>query len=405
MKRFGWLLALTLTGCGEVLELGLPDVTAQSLARFDIPYATPGNRVSLHVDGPNAFPALERLIQTARRSLYIETFIWHDDATGKRIAHLLIDAQRRGVDVRILVDSLGLRMSSGGPKDVQMITWMRQQGLNVREFNPLVLNHRGLPVTHRKLYIADGQRFLSGGINIGDEYANGWHDLLFEVHGQAAGLVALEFSYNWKFTTGEELAVEPARPEGNATVGIIVTDPHRKRYDLRETTLRLLGEAKKSIRLIMPYFSDDELIGGLKAAAKRGVQVQVILPVSNDERTFGYINSAETVDLLTAGVQVRFYHGAQIEGRFVERFSHVKFLMVDDEIASVGSANGDRRTMVANHELNALIRDPGFIEEAHRELWGPDWAQSREASLLELEKRSTKEKVFGAVLRGIDRFL
>jgi cardiolipin synthase len=382
------------------------------LANRGLRRMTAGNDAQLYVDGRTAYPALEKLIQGAKKTLYIETMIWHNDETGRRIAQAVVDAKKRGVDVKIMVDSIGQNFGTGRHSDPTLLAWMRSQGVEAHTFNENFATHQGVPITHHKVYIADNERFLTGGMNIGNEYEHEWHDMLVGIEGPAAREVAREFGLNWTRTTGQTLdipAASPieklrAHPPGTAAVGIAVTDPVSRRYEMRQTNLRLINEAKHHIRVEMPYCSDDDMMNALKAAAQRGVNVEFIMPGVNDTGTFGTMNPTEAVSLVKAGVKVRFYDGGTVDGQAIERFSHLKMMIVDDAVAQVGSGNWDHRTFHNNHELNAYVADPAFVGTLKQSLWDKDWTESRPATLESLDQRRTIDKVQGVLLRAIDRF-
>lgn len=373
-----------------------------------------GNQVSLFVDGRTAFPALVDLIRGAKSTLYIETMIWHNDDTGRRIAEEVVAARKRGVDVKVLVDSVGQHFGAGRNNDPKLLAWMRAQGVDVHTFNPRFLSANGVAITHHKLYIADNERFLSGGMNIGNEYEHDWHDMLFQVQGPATREAVSEFAINWAKTTGKRLAVSPAAAAapainpspGTAAVGIAVTDPDGRRFELRQTTLNLIGSAKHSIRVQMPYNSDDALMEALKAAARRGVNVEYIMPAySNDSILFDKLNLAEAQALAKAGVKVRLYGAGTEAGRAEQRFSHLKMMLIDDVVASVGSANADFRSFRNNNELNAYIADPEFTRTIRQDIWDKDWQGAKPVTAEELRRRPPVNRMAGAFFEVFDRFM
>ncbi|MBC7545501.1 MAG: phosphatidylserine/phosphatidylglycerophosphate/cardiolipin synthase family protein [Candidatus Sericytochromatia bacterium] len=373
---------------------------------------TQGNQVQLYVDGRTAFPALEKLIDGAKKTLYIETMIWHNDETGKRLAQKVVDAHKRGVAVKVIVDSVGLNFGTGRNNDLALMEWMRAQGVDAYAFNPNFVSKDGVAITHHKLYIADNEQFLSGGINIGKEYEHEWHDMLFGVKGPAAHTVAEEFAINWGRTTGHYLTIPPLAAAkksaksvpANAAVGFAVTDPIGRRYELKRATLQLINEAKHHVQIQMPYCSDDDLMRALQGAAKRGVTVDFIMPGTNDTGSYRTMNRAEAHKLLKAGANVRFFAGGTVDGREISRFSHTKMLIIDETVAVVGSGNADYRTFHNNNELNAYIADPKFVATLRAELFEKDWKESRAATRKELEQRPLKEKLMGHLYETLDRF-
>lgn len=410
----GTLKPLNRDGMSLGLRRAAPAVANPlQLADRGLRHISTGNEAHVYADGRNAYPALHDLVRSATKTLYIETMIWHNDEAGRGLAQEVVDARKRGVDVKIMVDSVGLHFGTGRNNDPKLLDWMKSQGVDVQVYNKGFLSHQGVVITHHKLYIADNERFMTGGMNVGNEYKDDWHDMLVSIEGPAARDVAREFAINWTRTTGQTLTIpEPSAaeklrttPPGTAAVGIAMTDPIGHRFEMKGTNLRLINEAKRHICVQMPYNCDDSMMEALKAAARRGVNVEFIMPGVNDEGTFGAINPSEAEDLIKAGVHVRIFNGGTIDGQPVARFSHLKMMIIDDAVAQVGSGNWDHRTYHANNELNAYVGDPTFIAELKHDVWDKDWQESDAASLTSLGRRPLTEKIKGKLLRALDYLL
>jgi cardiolipin synthase len=382
------------------------------------------NRITFHVSAEASRRALLDAVKQAESSFYIETFIWHDDQTGRALADALI-ARKREVEsqggrfeVKILLDAIGLRFSDGADKTV--IDHMRKNGLDVRMFSPTFFSSgRIAPLTHHKLYIADGDQVITGGRNIGDEYLletvegpngirfPGWHDLLFTISGDETGRIRDAFFKNWERSGGQRsttLAAIVPDPTGGVAVETITTDPHARQYGIREAHDRLVRNAEREIVAIYPYFSDDRLIKGLIAAKKKNpaLSVKVLLPgirqVGKQGLLYELLNEESAAQLLAAGGEIRMYVGE----RGAERFSHFKGLAVDTEILSLGSANADARTYKNNHELNTLIDDVPTAQEFKRQVIDPDWAIARPVTQAELKRSKLTRRIARKVLEFFD---
>ncbi|MEB3222254.1 MAG: phosphatidylserine/phosphatidylglycerophosphate/cardiolipin synthase family protein [Candidatus Sericytochromatia bacterium] len=368
------------------------------------------NAVALHVTADESREAILAAIRTAREAFWIEIFIWHDDASGREIADALIARKRlaasRGetFDAKVLVDWSGLRDGAATGKENTIVQRLREGGVDVLEFNRGGVDPtaRGVtPITHRKLFIQDGSRFLSGGRNIGDEYLRphfinprnqqeyAWHDLMFTITGEETQRVQREFLKNWVNAGGELPAQLPAargQAGGSAWVQTVVTDPHRKKTELRDTHLKLIRYAEREIQLVYPYLSDDALIEELLAAKRRNpaLAIKVMLPGKGERGLpgllFGNLNLETARQLTAAGVEVRFVDVRPHGEEWVQAFSHFKALVVDGKVLSLGSANGDARTLTHNHELNAVIRDPKLARDFVTRVLGPDWEKARPAA-------------------------
>ncbi|MBM3268148.1 MAG: phosphatidylserine/phosphatidylglycerophosphate/cardiolipin synthase family protein [Candidatus Sericytochromatia bacterium] len=390
--RRGFLafMVAALTACGQPLTAGLSGQTAGKAAiraqeleraaqidRAIEPHVarktTRDNDARLYMDGAAGFAALRELIGIARKSIWIETFIWHNDATGIAIAQLLRKRALEGLDVRILVDAAGT--AEKNDRDVQRI--LRDYQVPVRYFNPFVLKGANLHVSHRKLYLADGVRALTGGMNIGVEYEHDWHDLLVGVTGSAARQMHAEFAQGWNDSQDgppEELVIpgDPADPPGGAVaVRVAVTNlpPGKPRCEeIKNAHWAAIRAAKKRIRTFHIYLADPDYIAELRKAVERGVKVELLIPSANDFEAFKFINRHWAGKLLDAGATIKVYES---------RFSHIKYLSVDGAWVSLGSANADSRSFYENEELNLLFSDPAFTQEADRRVFEQDWAEAR----------------------------
>ncbi|MEB3196463.1 MAG: phosphatidylserine/phosphatidylglycerophosphate/cardiolipin synthase family protein [Candidatus Sericytochromatia bacterium] len=364
------------------------------------------NQVNLHVTADESREAILRAIRDSRESFWIEMFIWRHDTSGRAIAQALIDRKQRALaegkpfDAKVLIDWSGLRDVSKPGQDTEIVDFLRQGGIEVLTFNRGGVDPSAAgvtPITHRKLFIQDGHRFLSGGRNIGDEYLQqtfinpknqkeySWHDLMFTIEGPETGRVQLEFLKNWVRAGGslpKYLPAAQAAPGGTAWVQSVTTDPHARSTELRDTHLKLIRYAEREIRLVYPYFSDDQMMAELIAAKRRHprLKVKVLLPGKGERGIpgliFGNLNLESARQLLAAGIEVRFLEKRPEGPERVEAFSHFKALAVDGKVLSLGSANGDARTLAHNHELNAIIRDPRLAENFIQRVLEPDWASA-----------------------------
>ncbi|MEB3299770.1 MAG: phosphatidylserine/phosphatidylglycerophosphate/cardiolipin synthase family protein [Candidatus Sericytochromatia bacterium] len=340
---------------------------------------TADNAVALHVDGAEGFGALHDLVRSARKSLWIETFIWHHDATGIALAKALRERKRAGVDVRVILDTFGSRHWE---TDRAVTTILTDAGIPVRLYNRKLVRSADLHLTHRKLYLADGTRGLTGGMNVGDEYAASWHDLLVDVRGSAAWLMHREFQADWNSSgdgPNESLDLVPGPvPAGHHVAALAVTNPRdpRRKHELHGALVRTLRAARERIRMFHIYVSEDTLIDELVAARRRGVEVQVLLPVANDSKIFRTVNKHYGRIMRDAGIDVRL---------FDRNFSHVKYWSIDDRMVILGSANADARSMFENLEVSLAFTTPGFVSEAERRIFEADWATSRPPTDHDLE--------------------
>ncbi|MFP5502196.1 MAG: phospholipase D-like domain-containing protein, partial [Candidatus Sericytochromatia bacterium] len=245
-------------------------------------------------------------------------------------------------------------------------------------------------------------------LSAGHEEAS-WHDLLYTVRGNETGRIIDEFFKNWVRAGGKKPAQTPVvipALGGSARVESVLTNPHTGFQGLREAHSKAIKAATKEIVAIYPYFSDDQLVKELIAAkqAKPGLSIKVIMPANKEASHEGSLYSAlnkETArQLLEAGIEVRMFDGGD-----VQRFSHLKAMLFDNQLLSIGSANGDARTYNANHELNTLIQDPKAVSEFRAKIVKPDWAASQPVTLAELKGQSLWDKLKQKVLEALDFLL
>ena len=324
---------------------------------------TSGNTAGLLVDGDATFNAIFKAIEGATEYLLIQFFIIRDDTLGRRLVESLKKKAREGVRVCLLFDEIG---SIALP--AKFTSTLQAEGVHVHPFrstrgwgNRFQINFRN----HRKIVVADGHSAFVGGHNVGEEYLGQskrfghWRDTHVVVSGPAVMAVQWSFVEDWHWATGEILEL-PARrseaPPPGAGVRTIVL-PTGPADDISTCTLLFLAaisSARKRLWITSPYFVPDETVyDALQLAAIRGVDVRIMLPAKPDHllvylSSFSYLESAERVG-------VKFY-------RYQAGFLHQKVMLIDDDLAAVGTANLDNRSMRLNFELTLLFADEPFAQ-------------------------------------------
>lgn len=365
----------------------------ETLARRTFNNATP----KMHIDGAEAYPAMERVIDNAKESLYVETFIFHDDESGRKIAQKIAKKKKEGLDVRVIIDGLGLKLKKN---DIRIYEYLKSEGVNVQIYNKTLLGLHGINITHRKLIIADGEVGVTGGMNFGDEYEKVWHDSMTEFQGEVVQDMQREFLVDWKRAGGNSPKNPPVlkagKVYGNVPLRVVVTTAHeqKKRYQIQDSTLTLIKNAKKKITFFGAYFSDDKLIDNLVEARKRGIDVELIVPKKGDSKIFDKLNELTAKKMIKSDIKFFFY---------LPRFSHIKAAIIDD-FAVVGSANTDARSFRENQELNVIVEDPAFKQDLENRLVAKDISQSQ---LQDMEKVKVPfgRKVAQTFLEIVDYYL
>ncbi len=342
----------------------------------------PGNRVEPLRDGDEAYPVMLEAIQQARRTISFMTYIFDRDEAGLTFARALGEAVRRGVEVRVLVDAMGLRYSWPS-----IIHTLRRNGVKCARFLPsfspahlLSLNLR----THRKILVADGRVGFTGGMNIRAgqvlkrQPRSPVQDIHFRVSGPVVTQMQEAFADDWRFTTGESLRGDAWFPKPESAGPVLargVPDgPDEDFEKLRWTLLGALAIARYSVRIVTPYFlPDTALISALNLAAKRGVQVDILLPSRTNLPFVGWASCAMWWQVLEHGCRIWLTPPP---------FDHSKLTLVDGCWVLLGSANWDARSLRLNFEYNLECYDA----ELARRLEGLIEAKRKIAHLVTLEE-------------------
>lgn len=373
-----------LAGCGAPATTGLPLVSGgqQPMSAGDMMKArafqaaiagqaaqpvTWNNRISLHPDR-EAFPELMRLLDSAKKSIYMETFELHNDDTAVQIVKKLVEKHQAGVEVRVIIDRIGLKSSHG-----QSYKRLIDAGVPTVIYGPFPYwrnGEKGLNITHRKLYLVDGDRGLTGGMNLGDHYFVRDHDMLWKVEGEAAYALHKEFATDWKLGKGAKpvnLGPAPTGSYGSEPIGVAVTSPREKgrEQEIYNTLIKAVDNARTRIDMGYPFFWDDRLVNRLIAAEARGVQVRVIM--TKFSQTFTHMLDRYTAKQAgPKGVDLKWYSSS--------RYAHIKYTAIDDSFLAIGSSNGDSLTFYNNQELDLLLTNPQTVALFRSRVSEPDWA-------------------------------
>ena len=345
---------------------------------------TKGNKVTLLIDGPATYAAMFKAMQDAQDHINLETFIIEDDAMGRKFSDLLLKKQAEGVQVNLIFDSVG---SIGTP--TAFFQRLRDGGVQVVEFNPInpfktrkkwILTHPD----HRKILIADGRVAITGGINIssvystrlsGREPAEGtplpWRDTDVQIEGPAVAEFQKLFLETWRRQEGPELSGRDYFPDlkeaGGALVRVVGSIPGQDNRITFIVYVSAITFAERSVHMTNAYFiPDDQTLEALAGAARRGVDVKIIVPATTDSkmalRAQRYTYSA----LLKAGVKI-------YERRNV--LLHAKTAVIDGVWSTVGSTNMDYWSLLSDDEVNAVVLSREFAVEMEQ-MFANDLAES-----------------------------
>ncbi len=335
-----------------------------------------GNRVDLLIDGEATFRSILEGIDRAQSYVLVQFYIVHDDDLGRALKERLIARAKEGVRVYFLYDEIG---SHGLPESYKRE--LREAGADIREFNTrkgrrnrFQLNFRN----HRKIVVTDGRVAWIGGHNVGDEYLGKdpkfghWRDTHVRIEGPAVLKAQISFSEDWYWATNAmpdvQWSVQAAADGSDARVLVIPTGPADELESANLMFVHAINSARKRIWIASPYFVPDHaVIVALQLAGLRGVDVRVLVPDEPDHlavylAAFSYFDEAGKTG-------AKFY-------RYQDGFLHEKAMLIDDDVATIGTANFDNRSFRLNFEVTAVVADPSFIQDVEN-MFERDFAHAR----------------------------
>jgi cardiolipin synthase len=315
----------------------------------------------VHTNGDGAFPAMLDAIGRARHRISFETYVYDSGEVADRFTAAFEAAARRGVDVRLVLDSIGAKKI-----DPAHVERLKAAGCQVAWFNEVggfeleELNYR----THRKSLVVDGDVAFVGGIGVADYWARDtdrgprWRDTQIEVHGPAAVYVEGSFNENW-IESGE--VVEPdLLPHEDGPAGRARSIVVRSGYQVGTSRMKLLyllamAAARRTLDIESSYFITDESTRwSLSEARRRGVRVRLVVEGDiTDAKPVKFAGRATYARLLEQGIEIYEYQPAMM---------HVKAVIIDGVLSIVGSANFDNRSLELNDELNVAVFDPSLAK-------------------------------------------
>jgi cardiolipin synthase len=384
-----------------------PDMKAMAVleeAATGVPLIA-GNKVTLLFDGPATMKEMFAAVQAAKSSINLETYIFDQDEVGIQFADALIEKQKQGVTVNVLYDSVG---TLGTP--AAFFERMRSAGITLLAFNPVnpaarkgkwELNNRD----HRKLMVVDGLIAFTGGINISSTYANssffrsrskpensdgkkvGWRDTHVKIEGPAVSALQWAFVNNWVHQEAGDLPEQnyfpPLTPVGDKIVRVLANDPDGG-FEIYKSLILAIQESKKTVHITSAYFvPDQQTVDALISAAKRGVDVRLVLPGVTDHGLVLHAGRAFYDQLLAGGVKIFHLQVAVL---------HAKTAVIDGTWSTIGSANIDRRSFIHNYELNVIVLDPAFGRDMEA-AFAEDLRDSKEVSAEEWSHRPWADRL------------
>lgn len=336
---------------------------------------TGNNRLVVFKTGKEKFDDLLPALRAAKQSIHLEYFNFRNDSISKELFAILVRKAAEGVKVRALFDGFG-NSSNNRPLRTRHLDSLRARGVEIYEFDPIRfpwINHV-FHRDHRKIVVIDGVVAYTGGMNVADYYITGkpefgeWRDIHTRVEGDAVGELQKVFLNFWNRVThqnvhgaeyypGERdarndfgmLKQDTTPTAGSKIIGVVNRDPCETPRIIHDTFVHAIEHAEKQILIINPYFTLCRHIKrALKKAARRGVDVQIMVSQKSDIPVTPRVVEYNAHKLMKAGAKMYFFTGG---------FHHSKIMMVDSLYAFVGSANLNSRSLSFDYECNMLVAD------------------------------------------------
>ena len=330
-----------------------------------------GNKVEIHFDGDAAYHAMLEAISAAEHYVHLEMYMFLSDAIGNTFAQALSSKAKEGIPVRVIYDSIG----SSAADPMQWAT-MRDAGVIVSEYHPVAPWRKRAGIfgrNHRKNLIIDGIIGFTGGMNLGDPWSyqhfkeKAWRDTQIQLTGPAAHDLALLFHDSWLYCTDEKLEIAPHQPReepyGRSRCMVVGSRGLGSRKQIRKLFSVHLDQARQSVKMTMPYFVPPRrLRRSMRRASQRGVDVSLLLPRNSDVQVVDWLREGLYPSLLRWGVNVIEYLGPTL---------HAKTMVIDDNLAVIGSNNFDILSVLMNRETAIVVFDDQVTEELNRQ-WEND---------------------------------
>ncbi|MFI9344836.1 phosphatidylserine/phosphatidylglycerophosphate/cardiolipin synthase family protein [Streptomyces sp. NPDC052773] len=366
--------------------------------------ATEGNALTVLRNGDEIFAAMLAAIRSAEHTVDMMTFVYWKGDIAREFAQALADRARAGLRVRLLLDGFGSRLI-----ETEQLETMRRAGVQVawfrkpRRLSPLKQNHR----CHRKVLVVDEETAFTGGVGIAEEWCGNarnpheWRDTHVEVRGPAVDGIAAAFAQNWA-ECHDELFDErdrfiEHRPQGDAIVQVVRGSASLGWQDMQTLIRVILESAEVRFRLATAYFSPDAyFIELLCAAARRGVDVEIVLPGPHtDKRVCRLAGQHFYEDLTACGVKIYQYQPTMM---------HAKVITVDHVAALIGSTNFNRRSLEHDEEVMLAVLDPAFTATLD-EHFDDDVAASELIRAGRWRKRSLLQRAREVTVQPVRHFL
>jgi cardiolipin synthase A/B len=381
------LTVLVLMGISAIRNRGSKTKTFPHMKFEEVQVGS--NRLLIYDYGRDLFNDMLAAIDEAQECIYIESYIWKDDEVGWEFKMHLEEKAAEGIAVYVIFDAFAnlvvprsFKASFAAP--IHLIQYQAFRGLRQ------MLDPRHYSLDHRKVMVVDGKVGFIGGYNIGTPYANEWRDTHLRISGPAAADLASSFVDIWNRSCrkGNAIARRYQR-HFDPLINLRGNDAQRLTFPIRDMYIDAIDKAQQAILLTNAYFVPDHvLLVALKNAAKRGVDVRVLVPWVSNHIVTDWVSHAYFKECLEGGVRIFSYHHTML---------HAKTCTIDDKWSTIGTANLDRLSSVGNFEINVEIYSSQLARQM-RELFECDTDDTFELTLEEWNHRPLYVKISETIL-------
>ncbi len=368
-------------------EIGEASAPFRYLYNLQQSLVSQGDKLTLLNNGEAFFPALFDAIEKAKKHIHLEYYIFTSDDVGNRLADLLIQKKKQGLEIRVIVDGVGSNKIKDIPKRLKEAGIFCLKTLPVAFTSLANSNYRN----HRKIAVIDGRIGFIGGINIDERYLNNgkhnlfWRDTALRLEGNATNLLQMQFFLSWLFSGGDlapgkilDYINRDTFVQGRSFSAVASSGPGSETPFIMESLLLAISQAKKNIRITTPYFiPSGQLLTAMQIAAAKGINVELLLPEKGDSSIVQYASFSYIKPLLQRGVKIYLYQ---------KGFIHSKTIFIDGCLAFVGTANMDTRSFYLNFEIMAVVYEEAFCQQCEKS-FAADIKQSKAMTLEKWSKR------------------
>jgi len=334
------------------------------------------NTVQIYDYGHDLYETMLSAIDAAQESIYLETYIWKDDQVGQEFKQKLACKAKLGVEVYVIFDSFANTVVPGEfkafPSNIHVLKY--------QTFNKpwYIFDPRRYALDHRKILVVDGSTGFIGGFNLGSLYETTWRDTHLRMKGPATAHLAQSFIDFWNQHAPNQDHISQHYPRRfDPLINLRGTSALRLTFPIRDMYIEAIDKAERSILLSNAYFVPDRaLLGALKAAARRGVDVEILVPWVSNHVIVDWLTRGHFAECLKAGIRIFGYRN----------MLHAKTCTIDGEWSTIGTANLDRLSSVGNYEINVEVYSKKLAHQME-ELFKCDRSNSFELSLEQWLKR------------------